>query len=228
MLDTLPDDFSTAAKVTVAAFDFDVTITTKDTFVPFLILAFGKKSVYRAFTKLAFDGALVLSRLLSRDRFKEKIVKELFQGESVERLVEAGRAHSKAIRALVRPLAERRIAWHKEHGHRLVMVSASLDLYLEPVARDLGFDNVLCTRLSRNHHVFDGNLYGNNCRALEKVSRLKELLGDLRMVDLHAYGDSRGDKEMLEAARFPHWKPFERGGEFASGSEPEETTERLP
>ena len=125
-------------------------------------------------------------------------------------------------------MAERRIAWHKERGHRLVMVSASLDLYLEPISHELGFDDLLCTRPSKNHRVFNGSLDGKNCRAQEKVVKLKELLGDLSSVELHAYGDSVGDKEMLEAASYPHWRPFEPGGEFASGSEFQATTAQLP
>lgn len=204
-----------ADRPTVAAFDFDITITTKDTFVPFLIFAFGKWPTYRAFAKLAFDGLLVLTRLSNRDRFKKKIIRALFSGESVGRLEKAGHDHAKAIWPLVRPMAERRIAWHKERGHRLVLVSASLDLYLEPITRELGFDDLLCTRLSKNHGVFDGNLDGKNCRAQEKMVKLKELLGDLLTVELYAYGDSAGDKEMLEAASYPHWRPFEPGGEFA-------------
>ncbi len=202
-------------QATVAAFDFDVTITTKDTFVPFLALAFGKWPTYRAFAKLAFEALLVLVRLSSRDRFKEKIVQELFVGESVERLSEVGREHATRIRRLLRPLALERIRWHKDQGHRLVLVSASLDLYLEPIANEIGFDDLLCTRLSKNHRVYDGRLDGNNCRGQEKVEKLKFLLGDLSDVYLHAYGDSAGDKEMLEIANAPHWRPFEPGGEFA-------------
>jgi phosphatidylglycerophosphatase C len=212
----LLDNFDSSTRKIVAAFDFDVTITTKDTFVPFLISAFGKWSTYRSFTKLAFDGILVLARISSRDRFKEKIVKELFMGESVDRLAELGRTHAKNIRQLVRPLAEQRIAWHKGQGHRLVLVSASLDLYLEPIASELGFDDLLCTRLSHVHGVFDGNLVGKNCRGAEKILKLKRLLGDLSIVELHAYGDSVGDKEMLGAADHPYWRAFEPSGKFAT------------
>ncbi len=213
-------DISVAnARQTVAAFDFDITITTKDTFVPFLMLAFGKWRVYRAFAMLAFEGLLVLVKLSDRDRFKEKIIKKLFASESIERLTKAGQDHAKAIRNLVRPTAERRIAWHKERGHRLVMVSASLDLYLAPIAPVLGFDDLICTHLSQNQLVFDGKLDGKNCRAQEKLVKLTELLEDLSLVDLYAYGDSAGDKEMLEAARYPYWRPFEPGGEFFCGPE---------
>jgi len=208
-------EFCLTDQPTVAAFDFDGTITTRDTFVPFLFLAFGKLATYRAFARLFWEALLVLTRCSSRDRFKEKIVRELFTGESVERLTEVGCVHATRIRQLVRPLALERIMWHKSQGHRLILVSASLDLYLRPIYQELGFDDLLCTNLSKVDGIFDGYLVGMNCRGQEKVERLKILIGDLSTVKLHAYGDSVGDKEMLEIASIHHWRPFELGKKFS-------------
>lgn len=203
------------SKKTVAAFDFDVTITTKDTFVPFLVLAFGRLRVYQAFLWLALDGFMVLFKIESRDRFKELIVNALFKGQSVDRLKNIGQEHARKIKNLVRPSALHRISWHKERGHRLVMVSASLDLYLEPIAAELGFNDLLCTRLSSDGCTFDGGLSGRNCRGPEKAVLLKNLLGDLSGFEIHGYGDSNGDNELLAVSTHPHWRPFESGGEFA-------------
>lgn len=199
-------------RAVVAAFDFDVTITTEDTFAPFLVRAFGRWHTYKAFTQLALDGLLVWCKLSSRDQFKEKIVHKLFVGKPVAPLKEVGRLHAEAIKQLVRPEAEKRIAWHKAQGHRLVMVSASLELYLEPIAKELGFDDLLCTRLSQNDTQFTGLLEGKNCRAQEKVNKLATLLGDLSAIELYIYGDSAGDKEMLEIADHPFLRAFEPGG----------------
>jgi hypothetical protein len=86
-----------------------------------------------------------------------------------------------------------------------------MDLYLEPVARQLGFDDLLCTRASGNRLVFDGGLHGGNCRGPEKVVRLQNLLGPLDTYELYAYGDSDGDKEMLEAANHSFYRAFAPG-----------------
>lgn len=165
---------------TVAAFDFDGTFTTKGTFVPFLERAFGKTLVRMAFITLTWEAIKVGLRLSTRDRFKELIVGKLFVNVSTERMRKIGQEYAKAIEAWYRPGALEQIRWHREQGHRLVMVSASLDLYLEPVAVALGFDNLLCTRLSTNHLVFDGHLAGPNCRRTEKVRLLESLLGPLQ------------------------------------------------
>jgi HAD superfamily hydrolase (TIGR01490 family) len=196
-------------KSVVAAFDFDVTMTTRDTFLPFLYRVFGKKRVRGVFLKLAADAVLVGLGLSTRDRFKEKIVRALFLGESIERISDAGRMHAEEIIGWIRPQALTRIQWHRDQGHRLVMVSASLGLYLEPLTEKLGFDDLLCTNPSRNHLVFDGGLEGKNCRGPEKVSKLTALLGPLSSIELYAYGDSAGDREMLEVADYPNYRAFE-------------------
>jgi HAD superfamily hydrolase (TIGR01490 family) len=193
----------------IAAFDFDGTISTGDTFLPFLILACGRTRVITAFVSLAGEGLRVGLGLSNRDRFKEQIVARLFQGESLARLRQVGQAHARRVESLLRPAALDRIAWHRARGHRLILVSASLDLYLEGIAERLGFDDLLCTRLSVEHAIFDGRLDGANCRGPEKVRRLESLLGDLSRYELHAYGDSAGDREMLAAADIPHYRPFE-------------------
>jgi HAD superfamily hydrolase (TIGR01490 family) len=194
----------------VAAFDFDGTLTTRDTFVPFLFRAFGRAKVYRAFLRLLPEALKVVLGISDRDRFKSRLVGRLFCGASVPRLEKAGQEHADEIIGWLRPGVRERLMWHKSQGHRLVMVSASLRLYLKPVATCLGFDDLLCTDLSSDQAVFDGALAGGNCRGPEKVVRLTALLGDLSRVELYAYGDSAGDKEMLEAARFPHFRFFEQ------------------
>lgn len=196
-------------KPVVAAFDFDVTLTTKDTFVPFLYRAFGKSRVRKVFAKLAPEAIKVLLGFSNRDRFKELLVHALFLGESVERLKEEGEKHAEQVLGWIRPAAFNRIRWHKSRGDRLVMVSASIGLYLEHVVAVLEFDDLLCTNPSVNQLVFDGGLVGKNCRGPEKVDRLRNLIGDLSKYDLYAYGDSEGDKELLEAANYPNYRVFE-------------------
>lgn len=196
-------------KPIVAAFDFDVTITIKDTFVPFLYWAFGRAKVYKAFVKLLPEAIKVGLKLSNRDRFKEKIVAALFTQQSVKHLKILGAGYASSFTPLIRPEAKKCIKWHKEQGHRLVMVSASLNLYLEKAAKDLGFDDLLCTTLEEQEDIFTGKLEGANCRCQEKVNRLEALLGDLAQYELYAYGDSAGDEQMLAIANHPGYRAFE-------------------
>lgn len=198
-----------AEKKVVAAFDFDVTITTKDTFVPFLYWAFGKVTVYKAFIRLLPEAIKVGLKLSSRDRFKERIIAQLFTNKPANHLKILGAGYASSFPPLIRMKAKERIKWHKEQGHHLVMVSASLDLYLEKAAKDLGFDDLLCTRLEEKQECFTGKLLGANCRCQEKVNQLERLLGDLSSYEIYAYGDSAGDEQLLENADHPNWRVFE-------------------
>lgn len=204
-----PASASEAQRPIVAAFDFDGTITTKDTFLPFLYSAFGRRRVLAAVIELTGDALGVVLGVSNRDRFKEFLVAKLLTGESVRRLRQVGEDHAQRIESWVRPAALERIQWHRAQGHRLVMVSASLDLYLESIVQRLGFDDLVCTRASFDGEFFDGQLIEGNCRRAEKVRRLVALIGSLERVELFAYGDSVGDKEMLDAAEHAFFRPFE-------------------
>jgi HAD superfamily hydrolase (TIGR01490 family) len=196
-------------KEIVALFDFDGTITTKDTFVPFLYAAFGKRRVYKTFFRLAPQAFLVAIGLFSRDKFKECITKLLFRDQYVDIMRQIGSKYAKTLYRLYRPTALQRIEWHKSNGHRCIMVSASLDLYLRDVCNSLGFDDLICTILSNNNFVFDGTLKYGNCRRKEKVNQLKLILGDLNNYDIYGYGDTIGDYEMLNIANHSFYRPFE-------------------
>ena len=206
-----------ASRRVVAAFDFDGTVTDRDTLVPFLVRAFGRARVAAAFAGLPFTGLGYLLRLVTIDEFKRRVLRRVVAGVPAERLRALGPAHARAIAPWLRPEAMRRIAWHRERGHAVVLVSSTLDLYLDHLAAPLVFDHVLCSRLAVVRDAagverFTGELEGADCTGAEKTRRLAACLGDLDRVELHAYGDSAGDGHLLAAADHPHFRPF-RGRE---------------
>ena len=204
-----------APRRVVAAFDFDGTIADRDTLVPFLVLAFGRGRVAATFASLPFTGLGWLLRVVTIDEFKRRVLRRLVAGAPAERLRALGPAHARALVPWLRPAALARIEWHRAQGHRLVLVSSTLDLYLEVVAAQLGFGDVLCSRLETRVDAAGierctGELDGADCTGAEKPRRLATLLDGLGGVELHAYGDSRGDRELLAAADHPHFRPFRR------------------
>lgn len=192
----------------IAAFDFDGTITTKDTFLPFLVRAFGPLKVGLSLLSLAIPGVMVWLGKSTRDHFKARLIAKLFPGAPIKHLEKAGLQHALKSVALCRPAALERIRWHKQQGHRLVIVSASLNFYLEPIARELGFEHVLCTEVDSVNGMCTGEMKGENCRAAAKVRRLESLFGPLHRYELYAYGDSDGDTEMLSVSDHPAFQPF--------------------
>jgi HAD superfamily hydrolase (TIGR01490 family) len=201
------------ARRIVAAFDFDGTITDRDSLVPFLVRAFGRVRVLAVFALLAIPAIAVLLRLHTIDDFKARVLRRLLAGERVDRLVAVAATHAGALVLWLRPQALQRIHWHREQGHLLVLVSSTIDLYLGQMTERLGFDHVLCSRLDTRWDTsgvyrFTGELAGADCAGPEKLRRLEALVGDLAAVELHAYGDSAGDRELLAAADHAHYRPF--------------------
>jgi len=103
-----------------------------------------------------------------------------------------------------------RLKWHRGQGHTVVIVSASYEDYLCPVAEHLEVDAVLATRLEvGSDGVLTGGLLGRNCRADEKVHRLHAWMRDAGInpndATVWAYGDSAGDRELLAAADHAVW-----------------------
>lgn len=100
---------------------------------------------------------------------------------------------------VLRPIALERIAWHKARGDRVVVVSAALDVYLEPWCRSLGLD-VICTQLEVCDGRLTGRYIGGDCCGDAKAKRIRERYTLSDYGTIYAYGDTEEDREMLDLA----------------------------
>jgi phosphatidylglycerophosphatase C len=189
-----------ASSRVVAAFDFDGTLSRRDTLVPFLVGVAGVARVTRA---LASDAARIAAMTIGRadrDAAKARLVGRVLAGFPHADVAARGHAYAQQVVARnLRPQTVARLRWHQSQGHDVVIVSASLDAYLHDIARHLGVGTVLCTTLEVVDGVVTGALAGGNCRGPEKAARLRAWL-DGEPVTLWAYGDSSGDHDLLAMA----------------------------
>ncbi len=191
----------------VAAFDFDGTLTVRDSFAAFLRWRTTRGRWMVALVRLVPS---VLLYLTSRDRARLKAasVRVFLKGVSRARLAQEVDAFalSQAGR-LLRPDALSAWTAHKARGDLTVIVTASPEDIVAPFARKLGADALIATQLAWHEDRLTGDLAGPNCRGPEKVVRLRERFGDgLNISD--AYGDTAGDREMLALARIGHLRLF--------------------
>lgn len=196
-------------KPVVAAFDFDGTITSRDTLLPFLIFSAGTGPAFRKLTKLCPDLLGYVFNIVSRQSIKEKVLKRFFGGMPMSQLCELGEAFARSdiLKKLVHRNALKRIEWHRRQKHRCVLISASIDAYLMPWCKILGFDDLVCSKMQVDQYgIVTGNLEGKNCWGPEKSHRIQELLGPKENYTLYVYGDSKGDKELLEMADHPYFR----------------------
>jgi phosphatidylglycerophosphatase C len=186
----------------VAAFDVDGTITRRDCVRPFLQRVGGVRSIVLAVGRRPLASGRALVRR-DRDALKDVIVGGVLRGRRVSDVEAEGRSFASYVRTtLLRDDVVARLRWHQQQGHRTVMVSASLRPYLEPLAASLGMDAAICTDVLRIGDTYGAHLDGGNCRAAQKAVRLTAWLraNGLADAEVWAYGDSRGDAEMLAMA----------------------------
>ena len=193
----------------VAVFDLDGTLTRRSTLAPFLVDSVPPLRLGAALARTAPHLIAATSGIESRQTAKEALLTACFVGRDVATVRRTAVEFAmRRIPGLLRQEAMRRVDVHRSAGHLLIVATASLELYVEPWASSAGFDAVLATRLEVGGGLLTGRIEGLNCRGPEKVRRLRELLGDLSARTIHAYGDSAGDRELLEVANHRYFRKF--------------------
>jgi phosphatidylglycerophosphatase C len=140
-----------------------------------------------------------------RDGSKSALLIRAVRGVPADHAVAVGEAFALELTERIRPEMIRSMGWHDGRDHQRILVSASLALYLEPFGRLNGFDQVIATRLEVGADGrLTGRIDGRNVRAAQKAILLAQVLGP-GPVEVWAYGDSRGDREMLAMAQHPVW-----------------------
>jgi phosphatidylglycerophosphatase C len=190
----------------VAAFDFDGTITQRDTLAGFLTFVGGRSAVARATARRSAAMLAGLRDDQARDRAKEAVLGDVLRGRSDADLRAAGQRYAALLPARFRPDIVQRVGWHRDEGHELVIVSASLAYYLEPVAEALGIGHVIGVEMATDTDGrLTGALAGLNVRGTEKATRLQAWWADRPADELWAYGNSSGDDALLALAQHPTW-----------------------
>lgn len=191
-----------AGKRVIAAFDFDGTLTTGDSLIPFLTANLGAIALARHFLMISPTLFGLAAGRATRSDVKEKLFRRIFAGEPAERWESAGESFiRRELPRLMKQGAIGRIEWHRDQGHHTALVSASPDIYMRHVARELRIDSLICTTLGRDGSCLTGGLPDGNCVGQEKARRLRELAERLGGgCEIYAYGDSKGDREMLAMA----------------------------
>lgn len=204
-----PDDLDGQfAEKGVVAFDFDGTLTVRDSFTAFLKWRV-PPARYRAGMVRLIPSALAYLGHRSRGRIKAAATREFLAGLSRADLEAEARAFAQAQSTrLLRPDALRSWRYWRQRPVKLVIVSASPEAVVAPFARGLGADALIATELAYDDQDrVTGAFVGANCRGPEKVRRLETMFGrGLRLVA--AYGDTSGDREMLAIADHAGYREF--------------------
>ncbi len=195
-------------KGNLALFDFDGTITTKDTLLEFIKFYKGTVPFYKGLLLLSPMLVLFKLKFIRNWRAKEIMLSFFFSGTPVEDFdAKCVLFAEKIIPSLIRPNALRHLKEHQQNGDKVVIVSASTENWIKPWANSLGVD-LIGTLLEVTDGKITGKIKGRNCYGAEKVVRVKEYLKGETYDHIYAYGDSSGDNELLKYATHPHYRYF--------------------
>ena len=201
----------------VFAFDFDGTLTTRDTLIAFIRYTCGTPRFLFGFLLHAPLLVLMKLRLYSNGKTKQRLFTWFFRGMSIETFDALCQSFARTHRHLLRPETVRLLQQALSEGAEVLVVSASIDNWVRPFFTENQGDR---SRDSVQNHgpvplilgtqieVIDDRLTGRfltpNCYGQEKVRRILALHPDRSAYHLTAYGDSRGDRELLAFADEAH------------------------
>lgn len=188
-------------------FDFDGTLTYKDTM--FLYLKFYNSAKFNfQFLKHIPLFILLKLKLANAEKVKKSFISCILKGQSKTKIEEKSqRFFEKYYPEIIRENAIEFIQNIDREHTESYLVTASLDIWVKPFAEKFKM-NLLATRAEFKNEIFTGNFVGNNCNGGEKVHRIKEALQGKKFDKTIAFGDTSGDKEMLEWANESHFEFF--------------------
>ena len=192
----------------LAIFDFDGTITTDDSLIRFIRFVVGDLKTLWGMVFLSPMLVVYKLKLIPNYKAKQMMLSYFFKGMDKQQFQKIAEEYSlKHIDTILRPKAMEKITWHKELGHKVIVVSASIEYWIRPWCDQNGLD-LIATKIKVKNGLITGKFLTKNCYGIEKVNRVKEAYNLDDYDCIYVYGDSRGDKELLELADKSFYKPF--------------------
>lgn len=191
----------------IAFFDFDGTISNKDSLLEFIKYSKGRPAFYAGFLLHLPVLAAFKLKLISNHRAKEIMLRHFFGSMPVEEFERRCLDFSReAIPGMIRPKAWKEIGKLQEAGAEIVIVSASPQNWLGHWCKEAGVA-CIATRLAVDKRRISG-IEGLNCHGREKVRRIREAYDLSLFSQIYCYGDTSGDRHMLSLGTCRFYKPF--------------------
>ena len=189
----------------IYAFDFDGTLTTQDTLLVFIRYACGTWGFVLGFLRYSPLLVLMKLRLYPNYRAKQKVFAHFFRGMTLSDFDTLCLRFADTHRGLLRAEGIKAVEKAQAEGAEVLIVSASIDNWVQPFFPKV---KVLGTQIEVKEGLLTGRFLTRNCYGQEKVERILALYPQREKFVLTAFGDSRGDKELLAFADEAHYKPF--------------------
>lgn len=189
-------------------FDFDGTLTRKDTFIEFIKFCKGRAGFLWGVVILSPLLVMYKLKLVRNWRAKEILFGFFFKGISRHEFQRKGREFAlSVVPSLIRPSAANCISQHRVSGNRMIIVTASAEEWIKPWAESLNIE-IISTRWEFKNDRLTGKILGANCYGPEKRTRIEKEIDLSKYKLISVYGDTSGDKEMLQLGTSKFFKHF--------------------
>lgn len=190
--------------IRLVLFDFDGTLTKRDSLEAFLWYSLPFGTLLWSGLGLFFRLCVLIfteERAVLAERAKATILQTFFAGRNKEELDRLGETfNQKHLPRILHPHVLERLRAYRDAGDRVVVVSASCDVWLRPFCTAEGI-MLICTELAYDNGVFKGQFATPNCNREEKAKRIRQEY-DLNTFDrVIAFGNSAGDAAMVDLAQ---------------------------
>lgn len=204
----------------VYAFDFDGTLTKKDTFLAFIEYAKGYGKTFWGF--FLFSPILILMklRLFPNWKAKQMVFSWFFKGMNINEFNQICHEFADRNQRIIRTGGWDTIRKALANGKQVIIITASIENWVKPFFKEFGNQiKVEGTKIDVRINQITGQFLTQNCYGVEKTKRLKEVFPYRQAYELIAFGDSDGDRYLLNEADESHYKPFrnektDKTGEF--------------
>jgi len=192
-------------KETIIFTDFDGTLTVKDSYMRSLFFYGGYRRLFPKIFSLSYNFSLFFLGKKTRNDMKNLTLKVFYKGKNLEEIKHAKNSlfikkkiqYFENVKQLIESLRKNNCS--KDSKCKVILVTASPNIYIEDVTKQLGYDGFICTKLETDKKgLLTGKIIGKNCNYKEKVERIKKSEFYNANANIISFGNSKGDYDMFK------------------------------
>ena len=196
--------YATSKKnINLALFDFDGTLCKKDSFTGFIFYALSKRHIVKQGLKILPWIQAYYLNIYPANSMRPKLYRAMFSGADTSEIQQLAKEYAQHLMSQLDPQLYQQLLDHQEQGDDVVLVSASIDIYLQLICDLLNID-LICTGTEIINHQFTGNYSTPDCSSEQKKYRISERYNINKYQKIYAYGNSEEDLDMLSLADFKY------------------------
>lgn len=192
------------AHQTLALFDFDGTLYSQDSFTGFIFYALNKPHIFKRGCKILPYILAYYCKCYPAHKMRPRLFYSMFKGLPASEISSLAKDYARdVLMHALDPKMLRQLQQHQHYGHHVILVSASLSLFLQPCCDELNI-HLLSTHIEIQNGVITGHYQSADCSGEQKKIAVSTHYQLNQYQHIYAYGNSDEDNDMLALAHFAY------------------------